>query len=285
MRACTKSHLPLYLILLIINLLSISCNKSAISNGNSLDTITVEIIKRADSTQFNKPDGSKCDIFIDVSLAFPSSCGNTEATTKLRRLYCKHILYAPDTISVEDAIKLFLANSLQQYYINNDNSIQENDIEETDIDTVKTYNLNTTINLYYNKNGIVTFCKVDIVKKNGQISSVTHRYYNFDIINSNYIELNNLFRDDVMTSLCQQLKFILMKDNKVSSVDELNNIGYFNIDNMNVSRNLYFDDNGINWIYLPNEIAVEALGEPHVSMSYKLLEPYMSDNSILKRLY
>ena len=47
---------------------------------------------------------------------------------------------------------------------------------------------------------------------------------------------------------------------------------------------LYFDDNGITWSYLPNELAVEAVGEPRIFIPYGQLASSQCDNSIIERL-
>ena len=51
-----------------------------------------------------------------------------------------------------------------------------------------------------------------------------------------------------------------------------------------MSRNFYFDDEGVTWSYLPNELAVEAVGEPKITLKYSDLEPSLCENSIIDRL-
>ena len=75
----------------------------------------------------------------------------------------------------------------------------------------------------------------------------------------------------------------LLKQNNASGNEQLNDLGYFNVENMTVTRNFYFDEDGITWSYLPNELAVEAVGEPKVSISYSDLKPSACDGSIISR--
>ena len=51
-----------------------------------------------------------------------------------------------------------------------------------------------------------------------------------------------------------------------------------------MTRNFYFDDKGVTWSYLPNELAVEAVGEPKITIPYSELASALCDDSIISRL-
>ena len=51
-----------------------------------------------------------------------------------------------------------------------------------------------------------------------------------------------------------------------------------------MTRNFYFDENGVTWSYLPNELAVEAVGEPKITIPYGALKDALCDDSIIERL-
>ena len=116
------------------------------------------------------------------------------------------------------------------------------------------------------------------------MTSVTHRYYSFDVTTQSFIDVSSLFRDDAIADVCQLLRQQLMAQNNVSGNEQLNDLGYFNVENITVTRNFYFDDDGVTWSYLPNELAVEAVGEPKITIPYGDLEPSQCENSILERL-
>ena len=96
--------------------------------------------------------------------------------------------------------------------------------------------------------------------------------------------MNRLFRDDALVDVCQLLRAQLLKQNNATGNEQLNDLGYFNVENLTVTRNFLFDDTGITWSYLPNELAVEAVGEPRITIPYADLEPYLCDDSFVKRL-
>ena len=115
------------------------------------------------------------------------------------------------------------------------------------------------------------------------MTSVTHRYYSFDVETQTYIDVNRLFREDAVADVCQLLKQQLLKQNNATGNEQLNDLGYFNVENITVSRNFYFDDKGVTWSYLPNELAVEAVGEPKITIPYSDLKDYLCDDSIIQR--
>jgi hypothetical protein len=61
-------------------------------------------------------------------------------------------------------------------------------------------------------------------------------------------------------------------------------MGYFNVENIMVTSNFYFDDKGVTWSYLPNELAVEAVGEPRITIPYNELKDYLCDESVITKL-
>ena len=157
--------------------------------------------------------------------------------------------------------------------------------DESEEEATLAYATSTRVTPIYNRNGVVTFERVDVVKKNDKVASVTHRYYSFDVTTQSFIDLNMLFRDDALPDVCQLLKQQLLTQNNASGNEQLNDLGYFNVENLTVTRNFYFDDKGVTWSYLPNELAVEAVGEPKITIPYGDLTDYQCDNSILERLH
>lgn len=282
MKTNYQKHLISTIIVLSFSWLCISCNQTASNGYTSTDTVSTSATQKVDSTSYIKSNGEKCNIFADATIAVPTNCGNGNIT-ELRKQFAKYVLDAPDSLSVDEALNQYMINYLKQYEISYNEDTAEGLDDEIDSDTIKTYNNSINISVLYNNKDIVTFSKVIVTRKNNYVSSVVHRYYNFDIKTGNYITLNNLFRDDAIQYLCQDFKSILMSENSVSSVDQLNEVGYFNIDNLTVNLNFFFDETGITWVYLPNELAIQNLGEPKIKITYSNLEPYLNDNSLVKR--
>ncbi|MBQ0119754.1 MAG: DUF3298 domain-containing protein [Bacteroidales bacterium] len=248
------------------------------------DTVSVEIYKMSDSSSFVKSSGERCNVIVEASVAIPVKYGKNDDDVKtLNDLINRYVLDCGDSLTIKDGVAHMLNGTLHQYDFSDapdDNEIIEGD-EPTD-NAVQTFTTSINIYVIYNKFNVLTLCKVEMLKKDDQVSSISHKYYNFDMKNHCFIDLNKVFNEDALSMVNNELRNELKRSNKVSNDDQLNELGYYNIDNLNVTNNFYFEDKGITWSYLPNELAVEALGEPKVTMPYEVLEPYINEKSVIK---
>ena len=274
-------------IVLSFTALLFSCGKSGKgSGGDGSPAVMVKSQHLSDKSGFTMSNGERCTIVAEATIDFPVSTRNGLPVDSLRRLFAAYVLDSGDTLTLDEAMHQVVANSMHQYDfmtepISSDESVEAS--ESDDLNTLK-YATSTRVTPIYNKNGVVTFERVEIVKKNDKVTSVTHRYYSFDVENQTFIDLNRLFRDDAIADVCQLLKQQLLKQNNATGNEQLNDLGYFNVENITVTRNFYFDDNGVTWSYLPNELAVEAIGEPKIFIPYSDLADYLCDDSIIERL-
>ena len=271
-------------IILSLTALLFSCSKSGKSSGgDGKPAVTVKSQRLNDSSSFMMSNGERCTIIADATIDYPVKAEDGTPMDSLQKLFAAYVLESGDSLSLQDAMRQVVTNSMHQYDFMVEPVSQEELAEDEGMATLK-YATSTRVTPMYNKNGVVTFERVDVVKKNDKVTSVTHRYYSFDIETQTFIDLNRLFREDAVADVCQLLKQQLLKQNNATGNEQLNDLGYFNVENISVTRNFYFDDKGVTWSYLPNELAVEAVGEPKIFIPYGDLTDYLCDDSILERL-
>lgn len=261
-----------------------SCSK--MKTGKSDDGKSAVIVKTqqlSDNSSFAMSNGERCTIVADATIDYPVNAGEGVPVDSLQRLFAAYVLESGDSLSLQEAMHQVVANSMHQYDFMREPVAKGEADEADDMATIK-YATSTRVTPIYNRNGVVTFERVDVVKKNDKVASVTHRYYSFDVTTQSFIDLNMLFRDDALPDVCQLLKQQLLAQNNASGNEQLNDLGYFNVENLTVTRNFYFDDKGVTWSYLPNELAVEAVGEPKITISYDALKSALCDDSIIERL-
>ena len=275
--------LSIFIILSIIGLLG-SCGKSGTGKtGDGKPAVTVKTQQLSDHSSFNMAEGERCTIDADATIDYPAATVEGQPVDSLQRLFAAYVLESGDSLSLQEAMRQIVANSMHQYDFMQE-PVSSDEIDERDDMVTLKYATSTRITPVYNKNGIVTFERVDVVKKNDKVTSITHRYYSFDVKTQSFIDLNRLFRDDAIADVCQLLKQQLLKQNNATGNEQLNDLGYFNVENISVTRNFFFDDKGITWSFLPNELAVEAVGEPRITIPYAALSDSKCDDSILDRL-
>ncbi len=277
-----KTHYLQLAILLVVTLLLASCSKSS-PGGGGQPAVAVKSQQLSDASSFTLSNGERCSIVAEATIDYPVTGTNSVAVDSLQRLFAAYVLESGDSLSLQEAMRQVVANSMHQYDFMEEPMTEAVADEAAEMNTLK-YTTSTRVAPIYNKNGVVTFERVDVVKKNDKVTSVTHRYYSFDVENQTYIDVNRLFRDDAMADVCQLLRQQLLAQNNATGNEQLNDMGYFNVENITVTRNFFFDDKGVTWSYLPNELAVEAVGEPRITVPYADLSDYKCDDSILDRL-
>lgn len=271
-------------ILLISMMLFASCgNNSSGLKGDGKSAVTVKTQQLNDTSAFIMANGERCTIVADATIEYPASAGEGISVDSLQRLFAAYVLESGDSLSLQEAMRQVVANSMHQYDFMQEPVDKEVADESEDMTTLK-YATSTRVTPVYNKNGVVTFERVDIVKKNDQVSSVTHRYYSFDVETMTYIDVNRLFSEEAIADVCQMLQQQLLSQNNAKGNEQLNDLGYFNVENLTVTPNFYFDDNSVTWSFLPNELAVEAVGEPKITIPYGDLSECLCENSIIDRL-
>lgn len=277
-----KTHYLQLAILLVVTLLLASCSKSS-PGGGGQPAVAVKSQQLSDASSFTLSNGERCSIVAEATIDYPVTGTNGVAVDSLQRLFAAYVLESGDSLSLQEAMRQVVANSMHQYDFMEEPMTEAVADEAAEMNTLK-YATSTRVAPIYNKNGVVTFERVDVVKKNDKVTSVTHRYYSFDVENQTYIDVNRLFRDDAVADVCQLLRQQLLAQNNATGNEQLNDMGYFNVENITVTRNFFFDDKGVTWSYLPNELAVEAVGEPRITVPYADLSDYKCDDSILDRL-
>ena len=279
-----KTRFLSIVMLLSLTMLIASCGKGGKGKANNgKPAVTVKTQQLNDKSTFKLSNGELCTIVADAVIDYPVATVEGLALDSLQRLFAAYVLESGDSLSLQEALRQTVANSMHQYDFM-DEPMSDDEIADVEGQTTINYATSTRVTPIYNKNGVVTFERVDVVKKNSKVTAVTHRYYSFDVESQTYIDVNRLFRDDAIADVCQLLKQQLLKQNNASGNEQLNDLGYFNVENITVSHNFFFDENGVTWSYLPNELAVEAVGEPKITIPYGDLTDFQCDNSILERL-
>ena len=277
-----KSYIHYIILMLGLVAIVTSCSGGKNSNASGDEaTVTLSSLKEADTLSFPLSNGNNCKVQVDVSVTYPKSFVNKQETEKLQKLFITTVLECGDSLTIEEAVKQYTTGITRQNGASEDedDDFALEDENGTPIDKIL---INVNITAAYNQKNIITFCKEVTYKRNYVVTSKMHRYYNLDLADMKPID-RTIFRDDAMSDVCQLLKDKLLEQTHTRNSDELNEIGYFNIDNLSVTDNFCFEENGITWSYLPQELAADALFEPRITLGFDVLKPLAAENSVINR--
>lgn len=267
---------------LVVMVTSCSGGKSGNTGNSDEATVTLSSVKQADTLSFPLSNGNNCKVQVDVSVTYPKAFKSKKETEALQKLFITTVLECGDSLTIEEAVKQYTMGITRQNVAGDGEEEDDFALEDENGTPIDKIFINVNITAAYNQKNIITFCKEETFKRNDVVTSKIHRYYNLDLADMKPID-RTIFRDDAMADVCQLLKDKLLEQTHTRNSDELNEIGYFNIDNLSVTDNFCFEENGITWSYLPQELAADALFEPRITLGFDVLKPLAAENSIINR--
>ena len=143
---------------------------------------------------------------------------------------------------------------------------------------------------YEKKENVVTFENSLILSfavnvenySGGTHGSHSYTCCNIDLSTGKKIEEPDIFVDGFEIQLAQILVDKLAKDNKLSAAKELEDIGFFSVEEIFPNNNFAINDKGITYYFNEYEIAAYAVGLIAVEVSFDELEPLLRSSSAIK---
>lgn len=113
-----------------------------------------------------------------------------------------------------------------------------------------------------------------------------HGIYMSSFLNMNLqtlspIRLDDLFVNDYSEALTDLLWNQLMADNKVTSRQELEDMGYVTTGNLEPTENFYLGKEGITFYYNVYDIAPYVMGPVTIALPYEMMQHLLSDDSMV----
>lgn len=106
--------------------------------------------------------------------------------------------------------------------------------------------------------------------------------YNNHVLNlktGEEVEEEDIFFDDYHNELAQIIVDIIASDNHVPTPEELENRGFFNIDEIYPNNNFYLDENGITYTFNEYEIAAYFIGKIDVFLPFDKIRHLIREDS------
>ena len=111
-----KHKIYTLLILLSATLLVASCGRGAKAGGhNNKPAVTIKTQRLSDKSAFTMSNGERCTIVADATIDYPAATGDGLAVDSLQRLFASYVLESGDTLSLTEAMRQVVANSMHQY--------------------------------------------------------------------------------------------------------------------------------------------------------------------------
>lgn len=290
----------IFSLLLLVIMLMVSCGNSGSSkikaeNEISFDTISINKRQHLD----NDSTRPFCDI--SVNFVYPVKSAKTNLDT-LQRFFVSN-MFGP---SFEDlkplaAFEAYISNYIDNYshdaytYSESVSDMEELnalipgiDVDDSEHEIDKlfySYYESLSDSITFNQHGILSF-QIKQSNSKGESASYYVSYSNhvinlntgdqiteYDIFNAGY---DKALQGLIITSLLEQ--------NGVKTIDELEDLGFFGINEIVPNKNFLLNDKGIIYTYNKGEYSAYQLTAPQVFIPYNEIRSLLRENTIVSKL-
>ena len=138
--------------------------------------------------------------------------------------------------------------------------------------------------IYFNKNDILSFQVRQTRGKDEETSFESYKNCVINLKTETILTENDIFKPDYEKQL--QLLFIssLIEQNGVKTIGDLEDLGYFDIEEIMPNKNFLVDDKGITYIFNRGECAAYPLNAQVIFLSYDALRPILKENTVVSQL-
>lgn len=293
------NRISFYALLLLASLFLISCNNSGRSMFKTRNNVVFDTIS-VNSRNYLEGDTANpyCDITIDF--IYPVSSHKTDVDT-LQLFFVRSMFGTSyDTLQPAAAVEAYKKNYIDNYtydaktYSEIVRDMHElnaliphmdlTDSEHATEDVFYSYFENLSDSIVYNQNGILSFQVKQSNNKGGATSYTSFRNYVFNLNRGYQVTENEIFNAGYDTALQSLIVASLLEQNGVKTVDELEDLGFFGIQEIVPNKNFLLKREGIIYTFNKGEYSAYQLDAPEVLIPYKAIRYLLRENSIATKL-
>ena len=259
-----------------------SCNgKNSTENTDIItDSVKIETVIPLK----NDTNSAACRVTLNFTYAEKTS--NPALKDSINRNLLRDLLgYGYENMPVKQALDSFKTDYIKNYKDEMTQLLEgESEFSFDENSGIFNYSKDLKCRMIYNANDIITF-RADVYEYTGGAHGLSNSFlFNFDVKNGQRIRLNDIFTKNYEEKLDEMLIQQLLKDNEVSDIKELEELGYFVTSPIFPTDNFYFDDKNIIFLYNPYEIAPYAMGSTEIKLPIKELTFLMKEKKPISKL-
>lgn len=133
--------------------------------------------------------------------------------------------------------------------------------------------------ILFNKGKILSFQVKQINYKGGATSYEYLKNHTIDLETGKLLMEDDIFNPGFEKLLSSIFKDRLIKSNNVQSINDLENVGYFGIEEMLPNNNFFIDNKGITYVFNKGEYSAYQLDAIKIFIPYNEIELVLKENS------
>lgn len=279
-----------------------SCNEKG-SIYSSLNNIQFDTLNFKETNHLEN-DTAKPFCRLSIQFVYPTTAGKANLDT-LQKLFIESVLgHSFVEFTPQEALKAYSDNYKKNYKLDAEAFIK--DVAELDsIDEIEptlpdqyaneddykrrngefySYNEELSNTIHFNQNNVVSFQVKQTSNKGGSVAFESFKNYTLSLRTGKILTESDIFKPGYDVQLSTLFTNALMENNKVSTTDELNDLGYFGVEEIMPNKNFLVDDKGITYIFNKGEYSALPLDAPVIFLSYDILRPLLRENTVVSKL-
>ena len=271
------------LVLLLLSLLVTGCNiggKTSTENPITYDSISVEKVYHL----LDNPDNPNCNL--EIKFVFPVKYENEEILSNLQTEFVSS--YFGDTyeqLSPEEAVQEYTEDYLASYKdLEEDFKSEIAKSDDSPVGAWFSYYEMSSNQIVYNSKGIISYTVSFENYTGGAHGAHSYNNHVLDLNTGKAIVEEDIFNEGYQDTLAQLLVNQIAKQNDVTDIKELENIGFFSVDEIFPNGNFLVDDTGITYSFNEYEIAAYVVGTTNVYLPYEEIRFLLKEESPISHI-
>ena len=270
-------------VLFLISVFVSGCNigtKKTTDNDVTFDSISVDKTYHL----LENPENPNCNL--QINFTYPAKYDNKDILKKIQQQFVySYFGDGYENLSPEEATAKYTEDYLNNYKdLEDEYKAEVAKADETPVGAWFSYFEISSDDIAYNKNDILSYT-VNFENYTGGAHGA-HSFTNhvIDMKTGNLIKEDDIFIEGFQEDLAQILIDRIAKQNTVENPKELENIGFFSIDEIFPNGNFLIDDNGITYTFNEYEIAAYVVGATNVHLPYEEIQYLLKKESPIAHL-
>jgi len=278
-----KKNIVLFTAILLCGSILFSCNNKGKDYASDLRFDSIKV----NETQYLFGDTAKPNCNVTIDYIFPVKASNRtvlDSINKALTRICFGDKYVGKQYKV--AIELFKADYVNQYKKEMEPLYTQDKAKSNgeNVEAWYSYFKGIEARVKLKENNLLVY-KVEVNEYTGGAhGTYITTYLNINLKNGKQIRLDDLFTSGYESKLTDILLTQLMKDNKVSKKEELEDMGYFLTGELTPTSNFFIDNKGITFCYNIYEIAPYSMGITEIKLSFDSLKDLLKEETPINNL-
>ena len=263
-------------------------------NGLQYDTIAI-------TEQYHlEGDTARPSCNIDLFFVYPVKSSKMD-TQELQKMFVQNVFGLPyDSLSPPDAAQKYVQSYIENYktdastYSETAEEIAQlnamipdihiEDSEHAIESYYYSYFENLSDSIVYDKRDVLSFQVKQSNSKGGADSYNSYRNYVVNLKNGTLLTENDIFNAGYDTALQTIFMNSLFEQNNVKTVAELEDLGFFGVEEMMPNRNFLVNEKGITYTFNKGEYSAYQLRAPVVFIPYSAIRSLLRENTVVSKL-